>query len=1307
MTHTNNHSETLTTAIQLRTIETPSAQLRHPRSCFAEANQQSGFAGKLLAVAAAIAVFSAALAWPFSSQRLEAQTIEASPEPVIHATGQQSLSSVPSDAIRLFYNCTEEGEESSLVRHSYVRVFSSRNISSCSGYEEGDYILRAVIDGRFPGLYYPSGTFRFNVRFETYIVGSVPWASEGDARVEDFDYYIDGARHSVSALGCGTNLVSRSLSFTSSVFETTLLCNSVYWERVLARHWIVPGENTAIHILPPEFTEWPLPNVQVIRLEVTQGVQDWNNDLTLVRNRRTVVRAFMETALGRKRELTAQLQGQKFSANGRVLFIETTDPVNSGQSVTVMPNVVERRGNIDASLNFILPAHWTDLEENEELLLQLIPELGINTNCLETIEGDDTYNRCVERVQFVEVPLPKIVMGQISAMNSVDNISIPSERVLTEQFDRIISVMPFPNPTVGTGFKIRDIDSFGYQKLLPVKRDIGLNKVNEFLNFYRVHHDGGDIGGVNLLYLGIIPGEPDGDVGGEANGIPGRVASWFTYGIDGGSPEPALHYGYNRNLGAHELGHVLGQYHSARENPLFPDHLQGVCGEVGEEKNDSQADEYFPFAGLPIYTVYGDNDNPRVVTIDRPVLGPLGNRDSEVWGLDTRFVGGNNGILLDAINSKLAIINPSQVFSIMSYCASLEVSIERPEAFVRCAIDVVGDSLPRECSVSRGLQGRWMDAFHHERIIEHLKDPINGYVSLAKGSSDTVSSDIFVGSIVLSADGSAIDAEFSPVFSRPMQQRTLESGEYNLELRNSSGTVLRSESFSVYDGQSDLLTSNADSDSQTVAQKVGFAFVVQDPPEYTSFAVTKDGKEISTLALSSNTPSLSVSGPIEGQLFEHDSAINLSWNGADIDNDKLTYSLYYFTDSGSTYRPLLLDTEITTLSFNADKLEGSTQARLGISVSDGTQSTFAETPVFSVVGQAPEIRIESPLARSVFAERQGFLLEATAYDADDGLLPSSSFSWQSDIDGNLGTGEFLVLSASDLTLGVHTITVTATDSDLMTATATVEITITDRNMFPIANNEEVFGGLEETLQIDVLANDTDIEGDFDLSTLTIGRHPRLGIAKVSTTEVGMPVIEYSPITGGEDTFTYYICDGLYRCDSAEVTVVFPDCTITGTRGSDNLVGTSAADVICGLDGDDTIDGKGGNDLIYAGFGEDLVYGRTGDDTIYGGPGNDVILGHRGDDTIYGGLSDDKIWGGGGDDTIYGGEETDELYGEADNDILYGNGGPDKIHGGRGSDTIFGGTGDDSIRGNTGADTISSGSGNDILLGIDPEDKVID
>ena len=1289
MTHTNNHSKTLTTAIQPRTIEMLSAQLRHSRSCFAEANQQSGFAGKLLAVVAAIAVFSAALAWPFSSQRLEAQTIEASPEPAIQATGQQSLSSVPSDAIRLFQNCTEEGEESSLVRYSNVRVFSSRNVSSCSGYEQGDYILRVFVEGYFPGLYYPSGTLRFDVRFETYIVGSVPWASEGDDRVEDFDYYIDGARHSVSALGCGTNLVSRSLSFTSSVFETTLLCNSVYWKRVLARYWIVPGENTAIHILSPEFTEWPRPQVQVVRLEVTQGIQDWNNDVTLVRNRTTVVRAFIETAEGKRREITAKLEGQKKSADDITLFVETTDPVNPGQSITVMPDVTERRGDIDASLNFELPEHWTDLEADEELRLELVFDPGSNHNCEEGTRIALTADRCVVEVEFVEVDPPGIVMVPVPVANP-DNADgtpdWPSIRDLMEQFSRIESIMPFPPlayDSVGgetsvqvtnRGGQIVNVD-FGPFPRNTDLRDVLLGLLELQRTALREDEDDENEPELENVYLGVLTGETAGGgfagsayLGGTTH-FPeeAHAGAWFTQGVDGGpSTSPEAHYGEFRNVGGHELGHTLRERHPADE-----DGARGECGERGRTV------EYDYMRSVTI----GVDEDGEDVTAVRPVLGPLGDVNTEVWGLDTRYVSLDTFYVpRDTIYDNLAVINPYEVFSFMSYCEP-----------------VVMES-----------QGTWMDRFHHQRIIDNYRvsesQPSSGQAD-SEEESASVSSDIFAGSVLLSSSGAATGVEFRPVFSWNRSPVASGDGDYVLELRDASGAAIRSVRFGAYEAMA--VVSSDGNALPREERRASFAVVVSNPPVYESFAVMKDGVEVGSVSRSRNAPSISVSGPSSGDVFSNDGTVSVSWVGSDADGDDLVYRVYYSTDGGSTYRILSLMTEAASKSFSAMLLEGSSRARIGVSVSDGTRSVFAETPVFSVAGHAPQVWIESPAAGAVFAEEQGFVLDASGYDIEDGLLAGSALSWASSIDGNLGTGKFVVLSAADLTSGSHTITLTATDSDEMTATASVDITITDRNMLPIANDDEAFGGLQETLQIDVLANDTDIEGDFDLSTLTIYDQPRLGIAEVSYTAQGLPVIEYSPITGGEDTFSYYICDGLYRCDTAEVVVVFPDCTITGTRGSDSLVGTSGDDVICGLDGDDFIDGKAGNDLIYAGFGEDVVAGRTGDDTIYGGPGNDFILGHRGDDTIYGGLSNDRLYGGGGDDTIWGGAETDEIYGEADNDILYGNDGPDKIHGGQGDDIIYGGDGDDTIRGNAGADTIYPGAGSDAVLGNSPSDNVIE
>ena len=1216
-----------------------------------------------------------------------------------------------------------DSEVVSPTRHSYVRVFSSRNQSSCSGYEQGDYILRVFVEGYFPGLYYPSGTLRFDVDFVFHFVGDIlddnPEAGDAD-RVDGFDYFVDGTRRSVSPHGCGTDLAYPSLSFGDSVFETTLLCRDAYWQNEYAPHWEVPGESTAIRILSPEeFTQWPLPLGQVIRLEVTQGVQDWNNSLTLVRNRRTVVRAFMETATGRERELTAQLRGIKFSADNTPLFVETTEPVNPGKSITVQPDVATRRGVLDASLNFVLPSHWTDLNADEDLRLELFFEPGSNANCLEGTSTDLAENRCVERVEFVEVSPPGIVMVPVPVANP-DNADgapdWPSIRHMTEQFIRIESIMPFPPlayDSVGGETSVQVTNRSGQIVNVdfgPFPRDTDLSDDSErdpqdaedpgnvlpgLLELQRtaLREDADDRSRPELenIYLGVLTGNADTRAdGNNPNGwvgaafLGGFAGAWFTEGIDGGlTTSPEAHYGESRNVGGHELGHTLGELHPAVED--------GAGGECDEPTGTTVEYDFMRSVTIDEGDVDDVDDD---VTAVRPVLGPLGDVNTEVWGLDTRYVfrGAYDPEIIrldtfrarakafDTIYDNLAVINPYEVFSFISYCEP-----------------VVMES-----------QGRWMDAFHHQRIIDNYRvsgsQSSSGQVD-AEEESASVSSDMFAGSVLLSSSGAAAGVEFRPVFSWNRSPVASGDGDYVLELRDASGAAVRSVRFDAYESMA-VMSSDGNALPRE-ERRASFAVVVSDPPVYESFAVMRDGVEVGSVSRSRNAPSISVSGPSSGDVFSNDETISVSWVGSDADGDELVYRVYYSTDGGATYRILSLMTEAASKSFSARLLEGSSRARIGVSASDGTRSVFAETPVFSVAGHAPQVWIESPAAGAVFAEEQGFVLDSSGYDTEDGLLAGSALSWSSSIDGNLGTGKFVVLSASDLTLGSHTITLTATDSDQMTATASVDITITDRNMLPIANDDEAFGGLEETLQIDVLANDEDIEGDFDLSTLTIYDQPRLGIAEVSYTAQGLPVIEYSPITGGEDSFSYYICDGLYRCDTAEVVVVFPDCTITGTRGSDSLVGTSGDDVICGLDGDDFIDGKAGNDLIYAGFGEDVVAGRTGDDTIYGGPGNDLILGHRGHDTIYGGLSNDRLYGGGGNDTIHGGEETDEIYGEADKDILYGNDGPDKIHGGQGDDIIYGGDGDDTIRGNAGTDTIYPGPGRDAVLGNSPSDNVIE
>ena len=227
----------------------------------------------------------------------------------------------------------------------------------------------------------------------------------------------------------------------------------------------------------------------------------------------------------------------------------------------------------------------------------------------------------------------------------------------------------------------------------------------------------------------------------------------------------------------------------------------------------------------------------------------------------------------------------------------------------------------------------------------------------AEEESASVSSDMFDGSVSLT--GTA-DVEFEPVFSlnRRVGCRLCISpvasgggdhiGGYVLELRDASGMAIRSVPFNVL-----TITGDGELDDGTPVSVLRntFEFVVSDPPVYESFAVMRDGVELGSVSRSRNAPSISVSGP-SWDMFDDDGTISVSWVGSDADGDDLVYRVFYSTNGGSFYRRMFY-TKDTSKSFSATRLRGSSRARIGVSVSDGARSVFAETPVFSVAGHAP------------------------------------------------------------------------------------------------------------------------------------------------------------------------------------------------------------------------------------------------------------------------------------------------------------------------------------------------------------------
>jgi hypothetical protein len=142
--------------------------------------------------------------------------------------------------------------------------------------------------------------------------------------------------------------------------------------------------------------------------------------------------------------------------------------------------------------------------------------------------------------------------------------------------------------------------------------------------------------------------------------------------------------------------------------------------------------------------------------------------------------------------------------------------------------------------------------------------------------------------------------------------------------------------------------------------------------------------------------------------------------------------------------------------------------------------------------------------------------------------------------------------------GSDSFTYTVTDGALQ-ASAVVNVTITPVNDAPVAVNDTATVKKDTATVIDVLKNDSDVDGDA------------LTVISVSTPAHGAVVISnegkkvtYTPASGylGNDTFTYVISDGtLTAAASVSITVVEK----TGTPGTSAEV-QAACQAYSGMDG---------------------------------------------------------------------------------------------------------------------------------------------
>lgn len=313
-----------------------------------------------------------------------------------------------------------------------------------------------------------------------------------------------------------------------------------------------------------------------------------------------------------------------------------------------------------------------------------------------------------------------------------------------------------------------------------------------------------------------------------------------------------------------------------------------------------------------------------------------------------------------------------------------------------------------------------------------------------------------------------------------------------------------------------------------------------------------------------------------------------------------------------------------------------------------------------------------------------------------------------------GDGTVTFTPAADFN-GDATITYTLTDPDGASDDAEAIVTVAPVNDAPVAGDDVMGTPYNTPIEdIDVLANDTDVDGDP--LRLVSATSPD---GTVLITPEGM--LSFTPTEGftGPAEITYTISDrpegdpeGLSDVGTLVVNVAAPDTRdgiVAGTIGADVIdseyLGDPDGDRV---DGEDAIiPGQAPNDdIIRAGDGDDTVVAGLGDDNITGGEGDDSILGEDGNDTVDGGAGDDVINTSGPDlapDRGYPDAPTDSLGFEGDDDTENDR---DSVIGGAGNDTITTGDDRDTIIGGTGADVIDAGIDDDFIDGDEDDDRIV-
>jgi Ca2+-binding RTX toxin-like protein len=280
------------------------------------------------------------------------------------------------------------------------------------------------------------------------------------------------------------------------------------------------------------------------------------------------------------------------------------------------------------------------------------------------------------------------------------------------------------------------------------------------------------------------------------------------------------------------------------------------------------------------------------------------------------------------------------------------------------------------------------------------------------------------------------------------------------------------------------------------------------------------------------------------------------------------------------------------------------------------------------------------------------------------------------------------------------------------------------NTAPQATDDAARTDEDEGVIIDVLSNDTDLEGDT-LSVASVTQPPNGAVViNADGTLTYTPDADFS----GEDRFTYTITDGNGGSDTATVTIDVAPLNDAPDAVDDAAQTNNLTPVVIPVLANDT-DPDGDTLTVTAASADVGTVVINDDGTLtytpepgFGGQATltyDISDGNGGTDTatVTVGVLDGIVEGTAGNDTINAGYLGDPEGDRVDNgdafqpgqapqdDVIEAGAGDDIVEAGAGDDAVDAGPGDDTVDGGIGADTITGGDGSDRVTGGDGDDVI--